>query len=935
MTAIGTLFYTLIIYPLVQLIEVVYLFAYRLCDNFALALLGLSLAVSTMILPLYFIAEKWQDIERETQKRLAPKIAKIKAVFKGDEQYLILSTFYKENHYHPVYALRNTFSLLIQIPFFISAYTFISHLDVLQNTSFAMFRNLGAPDGLLVLGGHSINILPILMTAINCASGAIYSRNLGAKDRVQIYGTAALFLVLLYNSPAALVIYWTYNNIYSLCKNLLQKMRHPRRIVWALASLAALAVAVWVLFFRIDGALVKRLAVAAVCALVVLFPVLHTLARKALAVLSQSDRVNRLSRRESAVALARPDRPVFVLSCVLLFVLCGLTVPASLIASSVEEFSFVGDFTTPFPFLGNVALQAAGFFLFWPLCIYALMSPKAKRIAALAAPVFAFAALVNTFLFYRDYGWLTPLLVFSNPREAFTLVPGDRILFAGNIAALLAIAVIVLLVLTRNKANLVVATLTVALMALCCAALVNMVTVNSQFRQLVTKKTDDALPGGSVITLAQDEEGGRNVVLFMLDRAASDYVPYILEEKPELREALAGFTYYPNTVSLAPGTFLSTPSLFGGYEYTPRALSEKSGLPLSERYRQSYTMLPNLFAQAGFDVILNNLPINETRRLDMRRPLSLTFDGDVTMNHFTEVYAGQWLKEHPDVGIYSVQELLLDRLIRFSFFKISPAFLKMFIYDNGEWLTAVILNDDLAQRTQGVLTMTTVETYAILDFLPRITAVKPAVQTDGSRKNADSAGTFTIFVNDLTHEEAFLQAPDYTPASPVTNYGSGPFARSPHYHVNMAAFLRLSRWFDHLKANGVWDNTRIIITSDHGIGQTYANSPFENTPVQMLIPKGGEMSAFHPLLFVKDFGSRAPFTEDHTFMTLADVPALAAEGIIDDAKNPFTGVALQKGAPNGAFITTGGGSVTTLDLQSGEWLHVHDDIFDPANWSEP
>ncbi|GHT56162.1 membrane protein [Spirochaetia bacterium] len=931
MTAIGTLFYTLIIYPLVQLIEVVYLFAYRLCDNFALALLGLSLAVSTMILPLYFIAEKWQDIERECQKRFAPKIAKIKAAFKGDEQYLILSTFYRQNHYHPVYALRNTFSLLIQIPFFISAYTFISHLDVLQNTSFAMFRNLGAPDGLLAFGGHRINLLPILMTAINCASGAVYSHNLGAKDRGQIYGTAALFLVLLYNSPAALVIYWTCNNIYSLCKNLLQKMRHPRRIVWALAALAALAVAAWVLLLRTDGALMKRLAVAAVCTLVVLFPVLYTLAQKALAALSRRS----AAQPRWADTLSQPDRPaLFVLSCVLLFVLCGLTVPSSLISSSVEEFSFVGDFTTPFPFLGNVALQTAGFFLFWPLCIYALIGQKAKRIATLAAPVFAFAALVNTFLFYRDYGWLTPLLVFSNPREAFTLVPGDRIIFAGNIAALAAIAVIVLL-LTRNKANFVIAPLTVALMALCCAALVNMATVNSQFRQLVTKKTDDALPGGAVITLAKDG-GGRNVVLFMLDRAASDYVPYILEERPELREALAGFTYYPNTVSLAPGTFLSTPSLFGGYEYSPRALSEKSGLPLSERYRQSYTMLPNLFAQAGFDVSLNNLPINETRRLDMRRPLSLTFDGDrVTMNHFTEVYAGQWLKEHPDVGIYSVQELLLDRLIRFSFFKISPAFLKMFIYDNGEWLTAVILNDDLAQRTQGALTMTTVETYAILDFLPRITAVKPAAQNDGNRKNADNAGTFTIFVNDLTHEEAFLQAPDYTPASPVTNYGSGPFARSPHYHVNMAAFLRLSRWFDHLKANGVWDNTRIIITSDHGMGQTYANSPFENTPVQRLTPKGTEISTFHPLLFVKDFGSRAPFTEDHTFMTLADVPALAAEGIIDDAKNPFTGAALQKGAPNGAFITTGGGSVTTLDLQSDEWLHVHDDIFDPTNWSEP
>jgi membrane protein insertase Oxa1/YidC/SpoIIIJ len=145
--------YTIIIFPLVQIIELCYIFVYRVSHNPGIALLGVSVAVSGLTLPLYLRAEAWQKAERKIQKRLAPKIAKIKAVFKGDEQYLILSTYYRQNHYHPVYAMRNTFRLLIQIPFFIAAYSYVSHLGALEGAPFLFIQDLGAPDALIPLGG--------------------------------------------------------------------------------------------------------------------------------------------------------------------------------------------------------------------------------------------------------------------------------------------------------------------------------------------------------------------------------------------------------------------------------------------------------------------------------------------------------------------------------------------------------------------------------------------------------------------------------------------------------------------------------------------------------------------------------------------------------------------------------------------------------------
>ena len=92
----GHFLYTLIIYPLVQVIE----FAFLLFDDIfkieGISVIGVSFAVSILCLPLYIVAERWQQIQRDTEKRLEPGMKRIKETFKGDEQYMILSAFYKE-----------------------------------------------------------------------------------------------------------------------------------------------------------------------------------------------------------------------------------------------------------------------------------------------------------------------------------------------------------------------------------------------------------------------------------------------------------------------------------------------------------------------------------------------------------------------------------------------------------------------------------------------------------------------------------------------------------------------------------------------------------------------------------------------------------------------------------------------------------------------
>lgn len=259
--------YTLVIYPLTLIIETSYKLVYEVFGNVGLAVIGVSVAVSLLCLPLYIVAEAWQQIERDKQKEMSSGIDRIKKAFKGDEQYMILTTFYKQNHYHPLMALRSSFGLLIQVPFFIAAYSFLSAMPALQNQAFHFIRDMGKPDALFYIGSFPINVLPVAMTVINIAGSAVYTKGFKLKEKLPIYAMALIFLAILYDSPAGLVLYWTMNNVFSLVKNIFYKIKKPLLVLYILASLAA-AYGIYYVLARHNGLFSKRLVLAILLSLV-------------------------------------------------------------------------------------------------------------------------------------------------------------------------------------------------------------------------------------------------------------------------------------------------------------------------------------------------------------------------------------------------------------------------------------------------------------------------------------------------------------------------------------------------------------------------------------------------------------------------------------------------------------------------------------------
>ncbi|MBQ6904045.1 MAG: hypothetical protein IJQ26_05945, partial [Lachnospiraceae bacterium] len=98
--------YNIIIFPVHLLIETVFDVLYDLIGNAGLAIVAVSLVVNILVLPLYLRADRVQEAEREKQKRMAPGIAHIRKTFRGDEQFMMLSTFYRQNSYSPLHGLR-------------------------------------------------------------------------------------------------------------------------------------------------------------------------------------------------------------------------------------------------------------------------------------------------------------------------------------------------------------------------------------------------------------------------------------------------------------------------------------------------------------------------------------------------------------------------------------------------------------------------------------------------------------------------------------------------------------------------------------------------------------------------------------------------------------------------------------------------------------
>jgi YidC/Oxa1 family membrane protein insertase len=878
--------YTIIIYPIVQIIEFVFVFAQKLFKETGLSVVCVSGAVSILCLPLYMVAERWQEVERNIQKKLAPKIAKIKAVFTGDERYMLLSTYYRQNHYHPVYAMRSTFGLLIQIPFFIAAYSYLSHLDMLKGTSFLFISDLGKPDALIPFAG-GVNLLPILMTVINCAAGAIYTRGLAIKDKIQLYGIALIFLLLLYNSPSGLVLYWTLNNVFSLVKNIYLKInvKNKHYIISSAISLFALLLSIYTMLIYHGDSTIKLLIVTLPIIIGILPWVTPFLIRRLQRIINSSS----YTGKETLI--------LFASSLLVIWVSTGIFVPSMLIVSSPQEFSFIDAISSPLSFIYNSFFQALGLFVFWPFLIFLLFSDNIKKIFSLLAAVISLSVIGNLFIFSGNYGHLTGDMAFTGSVNHSTKET------AVNFLILTLIFCLVYFIYTRKNKKGISFLNIILFLALFPFSVKNIFSINNEYNKLSEYYIPEQKTNEIIEPIFNLSKTGKNVIVIMLDMAHSIFMPFIFDENPALYHNFDGFVYYSNTVTFNGWTRGGAPPIFGGYEYTPEGLNNRPEVSLAKKNNEALLLMPRLFSESGFSVTITDPPYADDNWIP---DLRIYESENNVKGYITDgVYTDLWLKRN-NIVLPPHSEVLKRNILYYAIFREIPLAFRKAIYNYGQWCAPF----------SGYRMRTFLNGYSVLDFLPDLTEI--------NNSNKNSA---LLMVNNTAHETLFLQAPMYEPRLTVTDYGNSRFSKEVWYHVNAAAINRLSDFFLFLKNNDVYDNTRIIIVSDHaGLDVSYL--------IKTSLPFHVEQ--FNPILFFKDFNTNGDMITDMTFMSNADVVSMAINGIVDNPANPFTGNSISTERKNNPLLILIQGvknkNENEIALNAQNTYYVHENIFDEKNW---
>ena len=901
---VASFFLYLFIMPLQLLFELIYSTVYNFLNSPGFSIVALSLAMNFLLLPLYRRADAIQEQQRDVEKQLEPGVKHIRRAFHGDEQMMMLQTYYRENHYNPIYALRGAAPLFLEIPFFIAAYRFLSNLSLLRGTPFGPIADLGAPDALLTFSGVTLNLLPLLMTVINLISTMIYTKGHPLKTKIQLYGMALVFLILLYNSPSGLVLYWTLNNLFSLIKNIFYKLKHPRIVLCLLASLTGFYLVYYAFFiypYRSFSPKVKII-FTLLCILLQL-PWIFPFAKK-------------LFHIQSRPLSAKPDYLLFFLSALLLALLTGLWIPSSVIRSSPQEFIIPNLLSSPLQYLPFSLCLSFGTFCIWFTVFYHLGSPGFRVVFERVLWIACGLALINYLFFGRNLGTLSTSLQYEKGID----YSASQQLFNLLVLFLAALLLFVILHFLKSHAK---SVLAIVILSILSVSAWNIIQIHNSVKSVSLSKASSA----AKITLSRD---GRNVVILMLDRALGEYVPYLMNEKPVLQEQFSGFTWYRNTCSFGRCTNFCAPGLFGGYDYTPEAINRRDTESLASKHDEALKVLPTLFSNSSYTV-------------DVCNPVYAGYQLIPDLSIFDDIPSVHAFVLNGNSTLSSTETVTANRrnFFCFSIVKISPLFAQRFLYGRGAYrnpdsiaLQTVYDRDHATGYHSGFL-----DAFEVLRNLPSQTEII-----------SDAPGSLLMMVNDSTHEPCLLQEPEYLPMQTVDNSAyeaenAGRFTidgvslnmdsylQIALYQVNMASFLQLGNWFDYLREQGVYDNTRIILVSDHGYNAEHLDLTIADCPDETL----SDAELYMPLLLVKDFDAEGFHVSDD-FMTIADVPALACDEIIADASNPYSGNQFVQPeekqtvsilASNRSNIHTNNGNT----FLPGIWLSVHDDVYNIENWS--
>jgi hypothetical protein len=191
-----------------------------------------------------------------------------------------------------------------------------------------------------------------------------------------------------------------------------------------------------------------------------------------------------------------------------------------------------------------------------------------------------------------------------------------------------------------------------------------------------------------------------------------------------------------------------------------------------------------------------------------------------------------------------------------------------------------------------------------------------------------------IMMNETVHREGainrnleLVSEPIVYSNNEIDEYGS--VTNLEHTYSFSAALSAVGKWCEWLKQEGIYDNTKIIVVSDHG-------KSFGGT----MLPSG-IAERRNPLLLVKDFNAHGNIVVSNEFMTNADMPVIATASLAKNSReevaNPFTGNELSSDPKSGEILIIDGpvhpqAHHKNSFIIDNIWEVKNQNIFEAENW---
>jgi YidC/Oxa1 family membrane protein insertase len=191
--------------------------------DYGLAILALTTIIKLTLWPIQNRANR----SMRQMAALSPKMQELKDKYKDDPTRMNqeLMKLYKQYGINPV---GGCLPMMIQIPIFFGLFKMLGQAVELRNAKFLWVRDLSQPDTIahLPLLGWPVNIIPLCMAATQIWLMAMTPKTGDPTQRRVMMFTPLIFLFICYNFAAALALYYTAQNLFSILQ-FYQNKRQP------------------------------------------------------------------------------------------------------------------------------------------------------------------------------------------------------------------------------------------------------------------------------------------------------------------------------------------------------------------------------------------------------------------------------------------------------------------------------------------------------------------------------------------------------------------------------------------------------------------------------------------------------------------------------------------------------------------------------------